>query len=239
MTRKPPARPPVPQKNAARSSSGGESPRRAPAKNELRIVKAEFEKSLPDFKSLPRGELPEIAFLGRSNVGKSSLLNALCERKALARVSKTPGRTQTFNFYRLEFEAEKKRIPCHFVDLPGYGYAVIDKATRRRWSEMIGSYVLDRENLQMVLLLIDSRRSPGEEERYIAEIGREGNLVVVLTKCDKLSQNELRSAMKKMSAELGLPEQRVLPSSILRDKHDRTGALREFIFESALTNDDR
>jgi GTP-binding protein len=201
----------------------------------VRILQAEFERSLPGFELLPPPSLPEVALVGRSNVGKSSLINALCERKALARVSKTPGRTQTFNFYNITFAAGADRRSCYFVDLPGYGYAKIDKGTRRKWREMIERYLHNRPSLELVALLIDARRSPGEEEQLVADMGRQGNLLIVMTKSDKLSKNELKSSAALIGKELKLTPDRILPSSLLQGKAESMERLRrklhELVFE--------
>ena len=206
----------------------------APTKSsipETRIIKADFEMSAPSFSQLPEIEVPEIAFLGRSNVGKSSLLNALCDRRALARVSKTPGRTQTFNLYPLEIERNEKREHYYFVDLPGFGYARIDQQTRRKWEQMIESYLLKRDSLSLVLLLVDSRRVPAEEERWIAKLGRGGNLAVIMTKSDKLSTRELANAIQNLSMELKIPTKRIMHSSILRSAKTDIPRLRNAIFD--------
>lgn len=130
-------------------------------------------------------KLPEIAVVGRSNVGKSSLLNHLFQVKGLVKTSSTPGKTQLINFFRTDNYS--------FVDLPGYGYAKVPDAIRKKWGPMMESYFTGRENLKLILLLIDSRREPDEEDfsmlNYAEMSGKP--VVVVMTKTDKLNQSEL------------------------------------------------
>jgi len=193
---------------------------------EFRITKAEFELPVDSSVRLPPPSIPEIAFIGRSNVGKSSLINYLCSRKDLARTSKTPGRTQALNFFRIQFrhagdegkDAHGKsfRYDCFFVDLPGYGYAKVSKSVKAKWRPLIGDYLMKRRSLEAAVLLIDSRREPGEEEKWIVEMGRKGNVWIALTKCDKLSKNAAAAAREKMARTLGIPRQRVIPVSVTR-----------------------
>lgn len=142
---------------------------------------AEFVTSSAAPDQFPAGRLPEIAFLGRSNVGKSSLLNALTGQRKLAFTSSTPGRTQTVNFYRIDGR-------LHFVDLPGYGYARAPKDRARAWKQLIESYLLERENLKLAFLILDARRGWMEMDlqlkRWLEEHGR--RYLVVATKLDKL-----------------------------------------------------
>ena len=189
-----------------------------------RILDASFRNSVFDLSTLPEPSLPEAAFIGRSNVGKSSLLNAICERKGLARTSKTPGRTQSFNFYQLDFleEAEEKvrlkRAAMFFVDLPGYGYAEAPKNERKKWPQMIENYLTRRPNLQALVLLIDSRRVPREEEQWIADLGREGDLFIALTKADKLTVSAQKAAKKETARALQIEESRVVLTSTAKTK---------------------
>jgi GTP-binding protein len=128
--------------------------------------------------------MPEVAFVGRSNVGKSSLLNMLAGRTKLARTSGTPGKTQEFNYYRVNGR-------LYFVDLPGYGYAKIARAQRNRWSRFIGRYLTERAPLRVVFHLIDSRHPPMERDEDVMAMMRGSAVpyVLVLTKADKLSGN--------------------------------------------------
>lgn len=142
---------------------------------------AEFVTSSVRADRLPADRLPEIAFIGRSNVGKSSLINALAGRKGLAFASSTPGRTQTINFYRIDGR-------LYFVDLPGYGYARVPKKVAQEWQPLIESYLLERENLELAILILDARRGWMENDLNLKrwlEL-HERRYLVVATKMDKL-----------------------------------------------------
>jgi GTP-binding protein len=144
----------------------------------------------------PSDRLPEIAFLGRSNVGKSSLLNALAGRKGLAFTSNTPGRTQTINFYRIEGA-------FYFVDLPGYGYARVPAEYQRAWKKLIEQYLENRETLRLSCLILDGRRGWMDKDldlkRWLEDRGRA--YVVIATKTDKLNQSEEERGMRAIREE--------------------------------------
>ncbi len=144
-----------------------------------------FVKGAVRWSELPDDGRPEVAFIGRSNVGKSSLINAMVGRRSLARTSGTPGKTQQFNYYLID-------DAFYFVDLPGYGYAKVARDQRDRWGRFIGTYLSDREPLRLVFHLVDSRHEPTSLDRDIMETMRGGRVpyVIVLTKADKLSGNE-------------------------------------------------
>jgi GTP-binding protein len=146
----------------------------------------EFLLGAANLDNIPPGQLPEVAFAGRSNVGKSSLINALTARKTLARVSNTPGRTREINFFRLGGR-------LMLADLPGYGYARVSKADSARWTELIFSYLRGRPNLRRVVFLIDSRRGPLANDLEVMELLDRAavSYQLVLTKADKLSPAEL------------------------------------------------
>lgn len=152
--------------------------------------------------------LPEVAFSGRSNVGKSSLLNALVRRKALARVSKTPGKTREINFFRINHQFV-------LADLPGYGFARVAKTTREVWRPLIEGYLRISAPLRGVVQLIDSRHPPTSDDllmlEFLAEIG--APTVVVLTKIDKLRTTELKQRIISLTSALGLEEAQVIPFS--------------------------
>ncbi len=156
----------------------------------MRIQSARFIKSAAERSGWPGAALPEVAFAGRSNVGKSSLINFLTNRKNLAKTSATPGKTQLVNF----FGVDGKFV---LVDLPGYGYAQVPLAERARWRPMIETYLEHRETLQGVVVLIDSRRGAREMDLHLLEWLAAVNLpaCLVLTKADKLKQNERRSVL--------------------------------------------
>ena len=147
----------------------------------MRIQSAEFERSFPSAADCPEDAVPEFAFIGRSNVGKSSLLNLLAGNKKLARVSQTPGCTQLINFFRIN-------RACRFVDLPGYGFAKVPKGGRAFFQQLVADYILHRPNLRLVFVLIDSRLEPQRIDleflAWLSEAGRAFDLV--FTKTDKL-----------------------------------------------------
>lgn len=154
----------------------------------------QFDRSFGTSAQLPPSTMPEVAFAGRSNVGKSSLLNKLFNRKGLAKVSSTPGKTATINF----FEAEGIR----FVDLPGYGFAKVSKSEKVRWSELIEGYFNQERELALVVSLIDIRHAASDLDENMISFLQESGLpfVIALTKADKLShqqQNKQRAALKK------------------------------------------
>ncbi len=150
----------------------------------MNIHSASFEMAAGTSSQLPSSIMPEVAFSGRSNVGKSSLINRLVNRKALARTSATPGKTATINFYRLD--------TLRMVDLPGYGYAKVSDNERRRWSELIEGYFDDDRDLRLVIQLWDMRHDPSKDDYQMLEymVEREIPFIIVLTKSDKLNKTE-------------------------------------------------
>lgn len=150
-----------------------------------------FVKSAENLKQMPSDGLPEVAFIGRSNVGKSTLLNMLCRRKSLARISGTPGKTQTFNFYEVNYEV-------YFVDIPGYGYARVSKKARAQWRRTIVAYLTQRTSLCTVLHLVDSRHAPTNLDKEVMLVLRETQVqrLLVLTKADKLSGNGIHRSIR-------------------------------------------
>lgn len=181
----------------------------------IKIKKSELETVAVKPSQYPPVGLPEIAFAGRSNVGKSSLLNLLTGRKSLARVSGSPGKTRTINFYKVNDE-------FRIVDLPGYGYAKVSKSISENWGEMMESYLQDREGLKKVIQLVDIRHAPSAQDvqmyEYLKHYGLDG--IVVATKADKVSRNEMQKCISVIRKTLGLsPEDLVIPISSLK----RTG----------------
>lgn len=163
----------------------------------MKIISADFVKSAYERIHWPVGQIAEIAFLGRSNVGKSSLLNSLLQRKALARTSNTPGRTQCINFFLVNSE-------FYFVDLPGYGFAKVSKSMRADWGTMAEQYLAEREHLELSIQLIDSRHKPTNLDIQLNEwlIFHGKQHIVVATKADKLSNNELQKQLKVIGGAL-------------------------------------
>ena len=175
------------------------------------IKSAELETVCGITSTLPRNELPEIAFAGRSNVGKSSLLNGLLNRKALARTSATPGKTQTINYYKINNE-------LYFVDLPGYGYAKVSQSTREKWGKMIEKYLKKSPALKAVFLLTDIRHEPGEYDKQMYEwiVANGFRPVIIATKSDKISKGQFKKQTSMILKSLKCPQGTViLPFSAL------------------------
>jgi GTP-binding protein len=159
----------------------------------MKITSAEFLKSSFQATDWPPGALPEIAFMGRSNVGKSSLINSLLAVRGLARTSSTPGRTQALNFFLIN-----KRF--RFVDLPGFGYARVPKAIKSTWGEMVTSYLAKRQQLVLSIHIVDSRHEPTKLDLQLHEWLEHSAKprLVVATKSDKLSNNELKESLRRV-----------------------------------------
>jgi GTP-binding protein len=167
------------------------------------IINAKFIVSAPSIKLAPVEELPEVAFLARSNVGKSSLLNSLVNHKGMAKVSATPGKTQLINFFNLEFRntEDDSRLEARFVDLPGFGYAKVAKSIKAQWQRSLTQFIAEREQIKLFIHLIDARHPDleidADVDTYLAEILEEDQVLLhVFTKMDKLNQKEL-GALKK------------------------------------------
>lgn len=174
----------------------------------MRFDNARFEMACGTFAQLPACTAPEIAFSGRSNVGKSSLLNKLLNRKSLARVSAKPGKTITINFYTLD--------GVRLTDLPGYGYAKVAQSEKKRWAEMMEGYFGSGREIRLVIQLIDLRHPPSADDLsmldYLAQM--QYPFVIALTKCDKLNKTERAARMEALKDELAAyPEIRKIPFS--------------------------
>jgi GTP-binding protein len=174
------------------------------------IKSADFVTSAPALASCPPSEWPEIAFAGRSNVGKSSLINCLLNRKGLVRTSSTPGRTQLLNFFAINES-------LYFVDLPGYGFARAPRSVRERWQPMVHGYLRGRSNLRAVVWLLDVRRDPSEEDLRFLDWLEESEIptIPVITKVDKVSRNELARRVAKIASSTGLSTELLTPFSVL------------------------
>ena len=160
----------------------------------MKIVSAEFLTGAVSCKQYPDSVYPELAFVGRSNVGKSSLINSLLNRKKLVKTSQTPGKTQEINFFKINND-------FIFADLPGYGFAKVPQSVQKRWKKMIEDYLLKRETLLAVIFIVDLRRSPSpldlDLQRWLEACGVE--YLLVGTKVDKLSQSEIKKQVNKLN----------------------------------------
>ena len=169
------------------------------------IHSAELETVCGITSRLPDNVLPEVAFAGRSNVGKSSLINSILNRKALARISKEPGKTQTLNYYLLNKE-------IYLVDLPGYGYAKIDRTTREEWGLMIQKYLIGSKMLRYVFLLMDSRHAPSVDDINMFDWLRSMEIDpdIIATKCDKIKPREIEANINTIRKSLGTDEDTII-----------------------------
>ncbi|WP_066632656.1 ribosome biogenesis GTP-binding protein YihA/YsxC [Desulfolucanica intricata] len=172
----------------------------------MKITSAEFVTSAPGIKHCPEGgKYPEVGFVGRSNVGKSSLINKLVNRKNLARTSKTPGRTQLLNYFLIN-------NTFYIVDFPGYGFARVPENIRASWGKMIEEYLKNRKELRGVVLLVDIRHKPTAQDVQMFEWLQHYNIptAIVATKADKLSRNQQLKQEKIIKAALGLENENIL-----------------------------
>lgn len=175
---------------------------------DMKYENAEFKSAYGTFSQLPLSDVPEIAFAGRSNVGKSSLLNKLFMRKNLARVSSVPGKTVTINFYGVD--------GVNFVDLPGYGYAKVSRSEKQRWAQMMEGYFNSDRNIKLVVQLIDMRRPPTGDDIMMMNFLKSTGIdyIVVMTKSDKLNKSEYKKRIEKSSEELkNVPSEHIIPFS--------------------------
>ncbi len=174
------------------------------------IRSAKFVCSAVTPEQYPPADLPEVAFAGRSNVGKSSLINKILNRKKLVRTSKTPGRTQLLNFFEINGI-------YRFVDLPGYGYARVPDEVRRRWRPMVETFLTTRANMRGIVLLFDLRRMPSQEDMAFWDWLQAKGIVViaVITKVDKLSKNKRNKQVASIAKTLGCKPQRLLQFSAM------------------------
>ena len=168
----------------------------------MEIKKAEFVISAVKPTGYPETDMSEVAFVGRSNVGKSSLINTITKRRKLVKVSQTPGKTKLVNFFIIN-------DAMHFVDLPGYGYAKVSKKERESWGKTIEMYLHYRQQLSKVVLLLDCRRVPNEDDKLMYKWIQHYNYepVIVMTKIDKLNRSEIVKAEKTIRATLNIPKE--------------------------------
>lgn len=175
----------------------------------MKINKADLEKVAVEEKQYPKENLPEFAFAGRSNVGKSSFINAMLNRKNLARTSSTPGKTRTINFYKVNDD-------LRLVDLPGYGYAKVAKSEKEKWAGIINRYLENRENLVETILLVDIRHEPTALDKqmydYILDSGFSG--IVIATKKDKIKRSQVDKQISLIAKKLGVEHrENIIPFS--------------------------
>jgi len=172
---------------------------------DFNIQATEFVKSAASQKDLLRSPMPQAAFAGRSNVGKSTVLNCLCRRKNLARVSATPGKTAHVNY----FSVDKK---AYLVDLPGYGFARVSDDEKKRWAALIDAYFADNSALKLVVLLVDIRHEPTEDDKIMLDYARQTGYpyIVVANKVDKLNKSEIEPAIVRVGMTLGVPRDRII-----------------------------
>ena len=168
----------------------------------MQIKQADFLTSGVDFDSFPEEGTPEFVFCGRSNVGKSSFINMLLNRKNLARTSSNPGKTQTINFYTINNDS------FYFVDVPGYGYAKVSKTLKATFGKMIEVYMKDRKSLRLVFLLVDFRHKPSEDDQMMYKFLKYYNrkVVIIATKADKVKNSERKKCKEDIINTLGLDD---------------------------------
>ena len=169
---------------------------------------AKFIISAVNYQGYPETDLPEVAFCGRSNVGKSTMLNKLVNRKKLAKTSQTPGKTQLINFFNIN-------NTYVFADLPGYGYAKVSRDQKKTWDPMMAEYFKRRENLRTLAILLDCRRDPNEQDKGMLEMAYEYGIqpILVLTKVDKFSKSRLHGRINEISAAMNVDKSVVIPFS--------------------------
>lgn len=189
----------------------------------MKITHAEFSRSAYTLDQLPEESLPEVAFAGRSNVGKSSLINCLVQRKKLVHTSSTPGKTRSINFYLIN-------RAFYFVDLPGYGYAKVSKAIQAKWRPLIEGYLKDRRTLRAVVLIIDSRHPPTPSDIQLKDWLQQHriNIITVLTKIDKVRKSDRQKHREEASRLLGIPAEKIFLFSST-EKIGREELLREIL----------
>lgn len=185
------------------------------------VIRAEYLISAVRQEQYPPGDEPEIAFIGRSNVGKSSLINSVCRHRGLALTSATPGKTQTINFFRVFFKLphnnSEARRQIFFVDLPGYGYAKTGRSTRRQWAKFIEEYFLQSPRLKRIYQLIDIRHPPMESDILFHQwLRRQGLPVkIVATKSDKITRSRLKEHIGVIARTLEIEPEQILTHSAL------------------------
>ena len=201
------------------------------------ITKAAYLASAVRRDQYPEEQHPAVAFIGRSNVGKSSLINSLTRIRQLAHVSGKPGKTQTINFYELlmRIDGGEERHPVHLVDLPGYGYAKAARESRKTWAKFIEEYFLHAENLHFVCLLLDIRHAPMPSDRKMFDwlVSHDIPVLVVATKADKLGRTAQQKQLSLMRRTLGVPDLSILPYSVPKNegRTELLDVMKEYLLE--------
>ncbi len=193
----------------------------------LKIYSAEFKASCGAVEQFLKPTLPEVAIVGRSNVGKSSAINCLVNRKGLAKVGKTPGKTQTINFFQIETSGPRFML----VDLPGYGYAKVPDRIQQQWAPLIETFFKSRENLRGVILLVDSRRVQDSDRDMMAWVGQLNiPIMLVATKADKVPRGKRQVAVRELQEGLGVDEGPIFLSAHTGEgKHQVLSQLRDIL----------
>ncbi|MBR2774098.1 MAG: YihA family ribosome biogenesis GTP-binding protein [Selenomonadaceae bacterium] len=202
---------------------------------EITIIKSEYVTSAVNRATCPEELLPEIVFVGRSNVGKSSLINSLTNRKSLARTSGTPGKTQTINFFRVELKtSDDTRRAFYLVDLPGYGYAKTSKTNRALWAKFIDEYLSSRRDIRFVCQLVDMRHPPMESDlkSFASLVGNNLPVLVVATKSDKLGKTQRQKHLYAIQKAFGIDAESILPYS--STKNEGRSELLDVIIKSLI-----
>lgn len=178
----------------------------------IKVLSAEFVTTATKLDEYPRQPTPEVAFVGRSNVGKSSMINTLANRKKLVRVSNTPGRTKTLNFFDVTLEHRARRQVLRLCDLPGYGFAKVSKGERVEWDRMIDAYLRERHTLKVVVVIIDAEVGPTSDDLEMLDFlqDKPPRILVVATKLDRLNKAARKPRLKKLQQQLELPENALL-----------------------------
>ena len=201
------------------------------------ITKAAYLASAVRRDQYPEEQRPAVAFIGRSNVGKSSLINSLTRIRQLAHVSGKPGKTQTINFYELlmRIDGGEERHPVHLVDLPGYGYAKAARESRKTWAKFIEEYFLHAENLHFVCLLLDIRHAPMPSDRKMFDwlVSHDIPVLVIATKADKLGRTARQKQLSLMRRTLDVPDLSILPYSVPKNegRTELLDVMKEYLLE--------
>jgi GTP-binding protein len=181
----------------------------------IKVLDARFVTTGTEPKHYPKEPTPEVAFVGRSNVGKSSMINTLANRRKLVRVSNTPGRTRTLNFFDIDLEWKAAKQTIRLADLPGYGFAKVSKSERQAWQKMIETYLKERKPLKVVVSIVDAEIGPTEDDvgmiDWLADTSP--RVMVVATKIDRIPKAKRKPALKDISQKLDVPLEAVLPFS--------------------------